>query len=187
MTVAVVRSLTNDKPQYDRSAATGDGATLEFKLPYAPVQDGSQSVYVAGTLKTETTDYTIDNDLGLVTFVSAPADGAAIAVTYQYTILSDDDIDTFLTLEGGNYRAAATALETIATNQALILKVMKVLDVQTDGAKLAAELRARAQQLRKSAEEAEEATADGWDWAEMVPNEFAARERLRNQVLRGEI
>ncbi len=187
MTVAIVRSLTNDKPQYDRSTATGDGSTVEFKLPNAPVQDGSQSVYVAGSLQTETTHYTIDNDLGLITFVTAPSDGQAIAVTYQYTILSDDDLDTFLTLEGGNYRAAATALETIATNQVLILKVMKMLDVQTDGAKVAQELRARAQQLRASAAEAEDAAADGWDWIEMTPNVFAERERILKVAQRGDV
>ena len=187
MTVATVRALTNDKAQYDRFNASGDGVTVDFALPNSPVVDGSQKVYVAGTLKTEVTDYTIDNDLGLVTFVTAPVNAAAIVVNYRHTLISDADIETFLTLDGSDYRAAATCLETMATNQVMVLKAMKLLDVQTDGAKVAAELRARAQQLRASAAEADDATADGWDVIELVTNDFSARERVEKQALRGAI
>jgi hypothetical protein len=44
--------------------------------------------------------------------------------------------------------AAAQALDTIATNEALVQKVLRTQDLQTDGAKLSAELRARAAGLR---------------------------------------
>ena len=185
MTVATVRALTNDKAQYDRSTAAGDGVTVDFVLPNSPVVDGSQKVYVGGVLKSEGTDYTIDNDLGLITFVVPPTPD--IVVNYRHTLISDADIETFLALDGSDYRAAATCLETIATNQVLVLKVMKLLDVQVDGAKVGAELRARAQQLRASAAEADDATADGWDVIEMVTDDFSARERIEKQALRGAV
>jgi hypothetical protein len=74
-------------------------------------------------------------------------------------IFSDDEISAFLTVEDGWRRAAALALETIASSEALILKVVTTLDLQTDGAKLGAELRAQAKELRRQAGEAAEASA----------------------------
>jgi hypothetical protein len=64
-------------------------------------------------------------------------------------VFDDLEIDTFLALEGEDVRlAAAQALETIASNSALVLKVIRTQDLQTDGAKLSAELRDRAKGLR---------------------------------------
>ena len=75
-------------------------------------------------------------------------------------------------------------LETIAANQVLVLKVIRLMDLQTDGAAVGRELRLQAQRLREQAA-AEEAGADGgaWDVAEMVVDEFTARERLWKQRL----
>ena len=51
-------------------------------------------------------------------------------------IFQDASIDAFLALEGDEVKlGAAAALEAIAAKQALILKVMKVGDTTTDGAK----------------------------------------------------
>jgi hypothetical protein len=47
--------------------------------------------------------------------------------------------------------AAAQALDTIATSEALVSKVIRTLDLQTDGAKLGTELRAQATQMRATA------------------------------------
>lgn len=101
-------------------------------------------------------------------------------------IFQDDEIDAFLGLEGDNIkRAAATGKEAIAVNQVLLLKVIRLLDLQTDGASVARELRMQAKELRDQAKE-EEANEDGggFDWAEIVVDEFSARERLWNQRLR---
>lgn len=66
-------------------------------------------------------------------------------------VFTDAQIDQFLTLEGGRLKlAAARALSVIATNEALVSKVIKDGDLSTDGAKLAAELRAQAKELRDS-------------------------------------
>lgn len=74
---------------------TGDGSTTVFQLPTDtfPVFDGSGTylLKVAGTTKTETTDYTLDKDAGTIVFVNtAPTvgqsvtfDGSAVYLTNQ--------------------------------------------------------------------------------------------------------
>lgn len=103
-------------------------------------------------------------------------------------IFQDDEIEAFLTLEDDNVRrAAALAIETIASSEALTLKVIKLLDIQTDGAKTSDALLARAAKLREQATEAEEWEEDGaFDIAEMVVDDFSARERIIKQALRDE-
>jgi predicted ATPase len=68
-------------------------------------------------------------------------------------LFSDPQIQAFLSLYGNNVkRAAAQAKLVLATSEALINKVIKTYDFQTDGAKLGAELRAQAAELRAEAE-----------------------------------
>lgn len=94
---------------------------------------------------------------------------------------TDEEISTFLTLEASSVkRAAALGLETIASNEALVLKVIKTLDLETDGAEVAKALREHAQDLRDQADEGE----DGWDIAELVYDDFTYRERLEKQMQR---
>jgi hypothetical protein len=68
-------------------------------------------------------------------------------------IFSDPQIQAFLSLYSNNVkRAAAQAKSVLATSEALINKVIKTYDFQTDGAKLGAELRAQAADLRAEAD-----------------------------------
>lgn len=68
-------------------------------------------------------------------------------------VFSDEELDAFLALNTGSILlAAADAVDAIARDMALVLKVIKTQDLQTDGASLAAELRAHAQGLRDRAE-----------------------------------
>lgn len=97
-------------------------------------------------------------------------------------IFSDEEIAAFLALEGDTRSATALALETIASDEVLTLKVMSLLDVSTSGDRVAASLLARAKLLREQAE-ANDASG-GFDWAEMVTTDFAARERIEAQALR---
>lgn len=100
-------------------------------------------------------------------------------------VFEDEEIDAFLALETDVRRAAALALETIASSQALTLKVIRILDLQTDGARTAEALLKRAAQLRTQAEEAEAAEDGGaFEVIEMVPNMFAYRQRIANEALR---
>ena len=95
-------------------------------------------------------------------------------------IFSDEELTAMLTLEGDVRSAAACALETIASDQVLVLKVMTLLDVSTSGDRVSAELLKRAAILRAQAD----GESSGFDWAEMVVNDFAAREHLYNEALR---
>lgn len=68
----------------------GNGGSTAFQLIRTlggntePVMNlnGNPSIYVAGVLKTLTTDYTLSN--GMVTFVAAPANGAALTWSGSY-------------------------------------------------------------------------------------------------------
>jgi hypothetical protein len=81
---------------YHESFGTGDGNAKTFYLKIGQetlysmghaVIDGSQVIYVDETEKVETTDYAINLETGKVTFVSAPADTAALSGTFEYTLL----------------------------------------------------------------------------------------------------
>ena len=98
----------------------------------------------------------------------------------------DDEIDFFLTLMANNVlRAAAIALYTIAAQETLLMKKIKLLDLHTDGPAEAAALRALADKYQEKAELAEAAEAGGtFDYAEMVVDVFTARERLAKEALR---
>lgn len=75
-----------------------------------------------------------------------------------------DEIQDFLDLESGTVKlAAATALETIARSEALTSKVIKSQDLATDGAKLAAELRLSAAEMRRQVEASEGDPDTGFD------------------------
>ena len=102
-------------------------------------------------------------------------------------IFNDGEIDAYLLMMGSNVlRAAALALMTIASEEALQLKVIKLLELTTDGAKLADSLRALALQYQEKADLAEATETGGaFDYAEMVVDEFTYRERLDKEALRG--
>jgi hypothetical protein len=81
-----------------------------------------------------------------------PADPEADAAY----IFDDHQIQAFLVLYSNSVkRAAAQAKLVLATSETLISKVIRTDDLQTDGAKLGAELRAQAKDLRDQASEEE--------------------------------
>ena len=98
----------------------------------------------------------------------------------------DDEIDFFLTLMTNNVlRAAAMALLTIAAQETLLMKRIKLLDLHTDGPAEARALRELADVYQEKATLAEAAEAGGtFDYAEMVVDSFTARERLAKEALR---
>lgn len=100
-------------------------------------------------------------------------------------IFQDDAIDAFLSIaQGGNIkRAAATALIVIASNEVLVQKRIKLLDLSTDGPAEANALLALARELKAEAEDEE--VTDSFDWAEQVNNpgqwiEYIYKDALRN-------
>ena len=101
-------------------------------------------------------------------------------------IFQDAEIEAFLSLASDDVRlAAAGALDTMASDQAMVLKVIRTMDLSTDGAAVARSLREHAAQLRTDAEQAEAGEGGLFDYAEMAVNEFTKRERVEKQALRG--
>lgn len=82
-------------------------------------------------------------------------------------LLADDQITGYLGIERQRVkRAAAQALEAIATSEVLISKRIRTLDLQTDGPAVAAELRALAKALREQDDE----DGDEGPWAIDIVN-----------------
>jgi len=101
-------------------------------------------------------------------------------------LFEDAEISAFLTMESDTVkRAAALALETIASDEALTTKAISVLDLRMDGPAVARSLMQRADKLREQADR-EDAADEGaaFDVAEMVYDRFSYRERLANEALR---
>lgn len=187
MTIYQVRVLTSDLAQYERSTATADGVTAEFQVEQYPLIEETETVYVNGSQVTRDTDYSVDNEVGLIIFNAAPADDLNIVVTYRHALLSDAQITELMGLESDVRLCAALALDTIASNEALVQKKIRLLDIQTDGPAVAKELRAHAAALRKQVTDAAALDENAFDIAEMVFPPFGYRERIYNQALRGDL
>ena len=72
-------------------------------------------------------------------------------------IFDDYEIEGFLALEGQSIKlAAASALDAMASNEAMVAKVIKSQDLSTDGPKVATALRDHAARLRAQAADADE-------------------------------
>jgi hypothetical protein len=70
----------------------------------------SETVTVDGAEQARDTDYSIDNGTGVVTFGSAPASGAAIRCSYQWTTFSDEELSDLLEERGSVVVAAVEAV-----------------------------------------------------------------------------
>ena len=103
----LLRKELADPFKYAFERQTGDGETVAFKLSHGNVQDGTYKVFVDNDLKTETTDYTIDKERGLVTFKTAPLEKEEIEVEYYFAAFSDEELEEFLALESDNVVRAA--------------------------------------------------------------------------------
>lgn len=66
----------------NKRIATGDGSTVDFAFTFPFFDNSDIEVYLDGTLKTETTDYTLTNDDpgGTVSFLVAPASAVQVLI-----------------------------------------------------------------------------------------------------------
>lgn len=98
-------------------------------------------------------------------------------------ILTDTMIEGYLAISGVTQpyedvpswsvrRAAASALDAIATSETLVSKVIRTQDLSTDGAKVGAELRAQAKALRDQATADEDASYDDDSFAVLEFNPY---------------
>jgi hypothetical protein len=99
-------------------------------------------------------------------------------------VFDDAEIEGFLAIESGVRRAAALALETIASDTAATLRVTKTLGLEVDGTRASAELLKRAASLRAQANDADAADGGLFDIAEFAIPPFGTREVLANDLLR---
>lgn len=84
------RRFVQDFPILTQDTFDGDGTTKNFRTIYRPILENSYIVKVDNITKTETTDYTIDLDSGIITFTTAPASGNDnIIIEYKYVIARD--------------------------------------------------------------------------------------------------
>lgn len=103
----------------DQEFGRGDGVTRTFQLaktyqsggqsyvrPIKKPVDGTVKVAVAGDVKVETVEYTLDTATGLVTFVSPPDIGAQISAGFEFDVPVRFDTDSlqtsFATFQAGD-------------------------------------------------------------------------------------
>lgn len=127
--------------------------------------------------------YDITTERGKVRLLCTDTDVAG-GVDAQF--FQDAEIDFFLAEMGGNrLRAAAIALLTIAAQEVLLLKRIKLLDLHTDGPAEATALRELAAVYQEKADLAESLEAGGtFDYAEWVVDRATAEEKRNKEALR---
>lgn len=99
------------------------------------------------------------------------------------SFFTDEEIEALLTVETGWRRAAALALETIASDSAMVLQVIKIQNITTDGSKVAQSLLTRAKNLREQADSSEAEDDPAFDIAEVIRDNFGYRQKIYNDVL----
>ena len=82
----------------------GDGVTKDFYLTVKPVDALYLVVKVNNVVKAQPTDFTVEENLGVIHFVTAPAAAAAIKVTgTNYRYFTTDEITTFINTAVGQH------------------------------------------------------------------------------------
>ena len=101
-------------------------------------------------------------------------------------MFTDEELTAMYSMEGSSVkRGAALALETIAADEALVSKAIKILDLQTNGPAVAKSLLDRAKALRDQAQlDDPDEIAGGFDIAEPAFTPFGVRQVIRNRRLR---
>lgn len=138
-----------------------------------------------------TYDFNTDPTLSQVRMLIADTDPANV-------IFSDEEVWQALNLENSQnlmhlgtgygvavplvysvFRAAALLLETLASNASRLAGALMVLDIKLETGQASIQLRTTAKEYRDR-----EMNSGAFAVVEMVPNDFAARERVWNQMLR---
>ena len=126
--------------------------------------------------------YDVSTDRGKVRLLIGDTDESNV----NAQVFQDADVDALLTLENADVRlAAAQALDSMAASEAMVQKVIRVMDLSTNGAATARVLMERAALLRRQVADGSGDFAGLFDWAEQVNDPFGARERIWRQALRG--
>jgi hypothetical protein len=97
---------------------------------------------------------------------------------------TDEDIQSFLDDEGDWRRASAACLESMAADSALVLQVIQVQDLRTNGAETARILLTRAKLLREQATTIDNDGDGEFDIIPMAIDDFGYRELVSKNRLR---
>jgi hypothetical protein len=112
--IQAIRLKVADQPVFQREQWTADGVTSEIRLGVFPVlADPAPRIWKNSTLLVETTDYTIDYENGIVSFVTLPSAGDAIVLDYSAVVWTDEEIEYFLG-EGAGSTTLATVYMLLA-------------------------------------------------------------------------
>lgn len=93
------------------AVGTGDGADVTWSMANSPIIPGSQTVNVNAVAQTYGTQYTMNFDTGVATFVTAPGNGLAITASYTYYLVTAVKLN--VTNAAGGQPVDMTAGETI--------------------------------------------------------------------------
>ncbi|MDF5758611.1 hypothetical protein [Spongiactinospora sp. TRM90649] len=145
-------------PSADRATWSGTGPALtvpgEYTARFTATGTGAGVQYFTVIVASPPP---LTTDLRRLRLLIADTDPSA-------RIFRVDELDDFLALEGSVKLAAAQALDVIASSEALVSKKIRTQEgMQTDGPAVAAELRARAMELRRQATEGEGDDSVGFD------------------------
>ena len=95
--VSRVRLELGDMPKQFTSTFTGDGSTKDFDTKIKPLEDTTLVVTVNNVAQPQPTNYTVEKDLGVFHFVTAPANALPIRITgTSYRYFTDADITRFI-------------------------------------------------------------------------------------------
>lgn len=109
--IEAVRLKSSDKSLITREKTTGTGEDQYIKLKNNHILAlPAPSVMKNGVNLTETADYTIDHEQGIVFFVALPNQGDLLEFTYYWSIFSDAEVQYFLDDAGANVTVATAKL-----------------------------------------------------------------------------
>lgn len=122
--------------------------------------------------------YDVSTDLGKSRLLTFDTD-------ISNPIYQDEEHQAFLDLNAGNVRlAAAQAIDAIAGNEAYVQKMIKMLDLMTNGPQTAMALRAAADELRRQVYEGSGDFSGMFDIAEQVYDNWTLDEHFVKSWMR---
>ncbi len=172
-----IRSLIQDQPLFQTDYPVAVAGQLTFQTVYFPVVIGSVIITAPGG---STPAFTLTDPQNGRLLLGSGASVGTYMIQYNQVILLDSTIEDIIAINtdsDGNIAdpkvIAADCLDAMAVNMILILKKIKILDLQTDGPAMAKEMRAQAKALRDLVLEENvfdmvEMVYDGPSWAEKV-------------------
>lgn len=92
-----VRLELGDNAKHFSTELTGDGVTKDFYMTVKPVDATYLTVTINGVAKANPTDFTVEENLGMIHFVTAPAENALISISgTHYRYFTTNELTVFV-------------------------------------------------------------------------------------------